>query len=453
VASTLRDAADMRSPAPTPPLPMASAPGTYTFQFQIPVEITIKVGGAVAAAGLIGSLPTVPGTALLSDAGSKALQVARESLAGNPDVIDIRLGYRFKRGWITDEEVVVVEVRDKVSTTALRQAGKAPIPAQFAGMGTDVRTASLASQLESLGMDLGALEGRARAGAYHEPPDLDLKVVKERMKAIFHVSPDSGFPNLKAFFGRVTDRVTATMYEWDVNHVSDALAAAIEPNGRMLKMVTQKLTSAGGTSKAVDDMKRRLEDKFEHVWASVGGSGLIPSAYHIKVASRDGQEVWLSSGNWKDSNQADIDPAGEDSTAVTPLRKRNREWHAIIENAALATLFQQYIEFDFEEAQRVPLEEALVTTSPELFVPERGFLEVVERPAPVRYFDPLELDRMLEIQPLLTPDRDKRNQRIFMDHALRTNSRVFSAFFATNSAPGSMSGSFCVMDANSVRRT
>src|SRR5262245_17774660 len=156
------------------------------------------------------------------------------------------------------------------------------------------------------------------------------------------------------------------MYEWEPNHISDAIVKAMTGHNKSLRMVTQKK----GTKEAVSDMRHRIGAKFKHVFASVGSGKLIPSAYHIKVASRDGEEFWLSSGNWKDSNQADIDPAGEDSTLIGPLRDRNRDWHVIIRNDKLAKMFQKYIEFDFTEAGRVPIEEALEVPLPELFVPE-----------------------------------------------------------------------------------
>jgi hypothetical protein len=222
-----------------------------------------------------------------------------------------------KRGWITDERVVVVEVRKKVSPTELSASGAIALPSQILGVGVDVRTAALPDQLEHVGIDLAALEAPPRPGGYREPPDLSLDPVEGHMTGSFHLSPDSVFPNLRDFLGRVRERLTATMYEWDADHISDAIARAIRPDGRTLKMVTQR----AGTEGAVENMKRRLGSpgKFEHVWASVGAGKLIPSAYHIKVASRDGEEFWLSSGNWKSSNQPDIDPAGENSTRIGPL--------------------------------------------------------------------------------------------------------------------------------------
>jgi V8-like Glu-specific endopeptidase len=406
-----------------------ATPGTYTLQFQIPVEITVKVGGAVVGSG---GMPTLPagGTGLPAGTGSvdAAVDALRQALSTNPDVFEVRSGYRFKRGWITDERVVVVEVRKKLTPTELVESGTAAIPASVLGIGVDVRTAALPDQLERLGIDVAALEAPPRPGGYREPPHLSLDPVEERMKAVFHISPDSGFPNLSAFLGRVRNRLTATMYEWEAAHISDAIEAAITPAGRKLKMVTQR----AGTREAVDDMQTRLgSNKFEHVWASVGAGKLITNAYHIKVASRDGEEFWLSSGNWKDSNQPNIDPAGDNSTLIGPLRQRNRDWHAIIANGKLATMFQKYIEFDFSEAERVPIEEGLEAPLPELFVPEVAFAED-ERRIPVQYLDPLEVDRVLHVRPLLTPDRDARGRRMFLDEATKLVERATRKVFLQN---------------------
>lgn len=407
--------------------------GTYTFQFHIPVEITVKVGGVVVSGGVVpvAALPAAAtGVAAGADSIEAAVTAARQALADRPDVIEVRAGYRFKRGWITDERVVVIEVRKKLTPTELRESGTGAMPTQVLGVGVDVRTAALPDQLEHLGIDVAALEAPPRPGGYREPPDLTLSPVRERMRAIFHISPDSGFPNLRAFLGRVHRRLTATMYEWEADHISDAIEAAIAPGSRKLKMVTQR----AGTEAAVEDMKNRLgsASKFEHVWASVGAGKLIPSAYHIKVASRDGEEFWLSSGNWKDSNQPNIDPAGENSTLIGPLRQKNRDWHAIIANEKLATMFQKFIEWDFKEAERVPLEEGLEAPLPELFVPEEAFAEALERRITVEYQDPLVVDRVLDVRPLLTPDRDARGRRMFLDNATKLVERATRTIFVQN---------------------
>jgi hypothetical protein len=407
------------SPQPAPPTPAPAysggvlqqpSPGSYTFRLQVPIEVTVKIGDATLP--MSAALPVTAPTAGNLD---EALRVARQALAGQPNVLEVRAGYRFKGGWITDERVIVVEVREKLSLGALRSSGIPTIAREFAGVGVDVRTAAFADQLERLGIDVAALEAPPSPGAYREPPNLRLEAIDERVKAIFHVSPDSALPNLRGFLGRVKRRLTATMYEWESEHISDAIKAAMAPANNSLRMVTQR----AGTKEAVEDMQTALGNKFRHVWASVGAGKLIPRAYHIKVASRDGEEFWLSSGNWKDSNQPDIHPAAGTSTAITPLRKHNREWHAIIQNDKLAKLFQEYIEFDFREAERVPIDEMPELALPDLFVPDAAFLEGVELEGLGQYFDPLEVDRKLEIQPLLTPDRDSRGVRMFMKHALR----------------------------------
>ncbi|MEO7684279.1 MAG: phospholipase D-like domain-containing protein [Gemmatimonadaceae bacterium] len=347
----------------------------------------------------------------------QALAIAQRALSADPDVLDIHLGYRFKNGWITDERVVVVELRQKLSPLEVRTTRRDLVPSRFGRLGVDVRTGGLAIQLADLGLDLEELEAPSKGGQYREPKHLTLAPVEERMQAVFHVSPDAGFPTLKKFLGRVKSHLTATIYEWEPTHISTAIEEAMEGTGKTLTMVTMPhFGIAQGTQDAVADMRKRIGKKFKHVFASVGYGKLIPSAYHIKVASRDGEEFWLSSGNWKDSNQADINPAGEHSTDPAPLLKHNREWHAVIANPTLADLFQRYVEFDFDEAKRLPFTKGPAAAFPDVFVPEAAFFQKEVRGA-VRYFEPLELDQVLEIQPLLTPDRDSNQKHIFVKFA------------------------------------
>ena len=383
---------------------------TFTLEAYVPIKVTLEVGGAVSMVQQGAALPASPAPSTpATDIYQAALQTARDQLRGQPGVLDIRLGYRFRRGWITNERVIVVEVQKKQSLPELRTSGKQLMPAEILGIGVDVRTAALVEQLAAH-VSLARLEAPSRPGVYREPPHLQLEPVNERMPAIFHVSPDSGFPNLKQFMERIQDRLTATIYEWEPNHISDELFRVIKADDRKLTMVVERK----GTLEAVNKLERKLGAKFDHVWASTGAGKIVPSAYHIKVACRDGEEFWLSSGNWKDSNQADIDPAGENSTAITPLRRHNREWHAIIKNHKLAQCFEEYIKWDFQEAQRVPLDEAPEPAWPDVFVP----VEVTpERVGAGKYFDPLIIDRKLDVTPLLTPDRDSRGKRMFMEAA------------------------------------
>lgn len=339
----------------------------------------------------------------------EVIQYAKKEFEGMPGVINVEEGFRFKDGWITDEKVISVEVAEKMNEKILRQLSIVPLPSEYMSYGIDVVTAGLEEQLKYLGVDT-SFWAAPSPGVYREPADIELTHVIEQMEAIFHVSPDSGWPNLKKFLTRITHNLTATMYEWEAEHISDTIFDAIHRCDGNLKMVTQN----DGTEEAVKDMKNRLGNKFSHVWSSVGKGKLISSDYHIKVASRDDEEFWLSSGNWKNSNQADIDPAGENITLSGPLAKHNREWNVIIKNTTLATIFRKYIDWDFQEAKRVPFEKKDKKPNAYIFVP-KGLCPPIA--AAAHYFDPLHINRVLDVQPLLTPDKNSENQRMFLHHA------------------------------------
>lgn len=397
---------------------------------QIPLEITIRAG-----------VPTYPQIdPVIANNGTidQALDAARKLFSTDTDVIKVRKGYRFKNGWITDEKVVVIEVKEKLEYKDLLDTGKKPFPREIMGIGVDVRTAPLPDQLDHLKINLTALEKKGRPAGYQEPHGFDdpasnmfLKRIKANMDAVFHVSPDEGFKNLSAFIGRTRNQLTATIYEWEVNHISTAIEKAMQGDARQLKMVTQR-TGVGerdATISAVEDMKERIGDKFSHVYASTRGKDrLIPDSYHIKVACRDGEELWLSSGNWKESNQP------ENPTRFSDLSKFNREWHAIIKNPELTALFQRYIDYDFEQATLFPIEikESLGIADVDLFVPIEAVFGI-EKIKDVTYNAELKLtNEFLDIQPLLTPDLDAEGERLFIKAATNMVRRATRSVYVQN---------------------
>ncbi len=393
--------------------PLTLTNNQLTWEGNIPIKITIEVGGLVSTATIAPSNGKTSVGLGATGSGAKdqfenVLAQVKQKYSDQKAVIAIEEGYRFRSGWITDEKVVVIEVSDKQKSSELM------VPDQLNGVGIVIRTASVSDQLESMGVELPVLEVIPAPGSYREPSNVSLqRYTDEPMQAVFHVSPDSAWPNLKDFIGRVDKKMTGTIYEWESEHISEAIFNAISKPGAELRMVTQY----NGTYDAVMEMKKKLGRKFKHVWASVGHNGeIVPTAYHIKVVSRDDEEFWLSSGNWKNSNQDDIDPAGEDSTAITPLRTKNREWHAIIKHNGLAKMFRQFIEWDFKEATRVPYVEAPLPAV-FLFVPVKAEKAELERRGLGRYFKPKKIDRIIDIEPLLTPDRNDRGQRMFIKAA------------------------------------
>jgi V8-like Glu-specific endopeptidase len=409
--------------------------GEIKLTLNIPLEITIKIGttgsGDAGLQILAASASTNTGNI------DEALKMAKTLIDSRQDknFINVRKGYRFKNGWVTDEKVIVVEVKEKLPFNEFVGTNRKPLPREINGIGIDIRTAAMPDVLDEMGIDLVVLERKAKAAGYTEPPGFDdensgffLKRIRERMDAIFHVSPDAGFQHLSAFIGRTRKKITATMYEWEVNHVSDAIEAAMQGDGITLKMLTQRtgVAERDATMEAVADMQARLGNKFEHEWASTRGEQrLIPNSYHIKVASRDGEELWLSSGNWKSSNQP------ENPGSFQDLLDFNREWHAIVKNEKLAKLFQRYIDYDFAQAQLFPTFIKPVEESLELFVPDTRVIK--ERIIGATYDDTLRLENeMLDIQPLLTPDLDSSGGRIFMNHLIAMVKRATRKLYIQN---------------------
>ena len=66
----------------------------------------------------------------------QALAQAREALRGNPDVVSVGIGYKYRAGQRTDEVCIVVGIRRKLP--AAQVAPERLVPASFAGVPTDV---------------------------------------------------------------------------------------------------------------------------------------------------------------------------------------------------------------------------------------------------------------------------------------------------------------------------
>jgi hypothetical protein len=158
-------------------------------------------------------------------------------------------------------------------------------------------------------------------------------------------------------------------------------------------------------------------------------AGIFPSAYHIKVAVRDGKDFWLSSGNWQSSNQPAIDPLGPDRGLSNVHTMYNREWHVIVEEQTLAQTYEDFIKYD--EKQAKPLNVGPQTAiRPDLFVPE----ELLAQAAADKYFAPRDVNIGAGevVQPLLTPDN-------YADNVLplirAPNARSISRTSTSRSAP------------------
>lgn len=392
------------SQAPTAavaPTPTVGATVSFTIPLHVSVTLGVPTPSVPAAAGTSPAPASAPAPAAAPRTGSvaEAVAEARTRLAGRDDVLSVRDGFVFRNGWITPDPAVVVVLRG--------QAGGPPadFPAQVLGVPVDVRPASPWDIAAEAGR-LDSLEGLTRT-SYKKPADFKLTEVHEEMTVTVHVSPDAGWPTLREFLKVTKKGLTVGMYDFTAPHVVDGVLEAVQDSPKKLTLVLQEKAAMGGKpndipeEKTLKKYRRELGDRFDHAPASVGKDHQFASAYHIKVAVRDGKAFWLSSGNWQSSNQPDHEvAAGEGSWDL--LMNHNREWHAVIENPTLAKQFEKYLLYDLKNAKEDAGEEA-VAPADALFVVDAAVEERVPSGRPT-YFAPLTVSRKVKVRPLLTPD-------------------------------------------------
>ena len=330
-----------------------------------------------------------------------ALADARRALGSLPGVLDVRLGWRFRDGWITGQRAWVVTVSQKLTPGELQAAHIAALPDEFQGLPVDVSGPTPETLLgQARGLERPGFPGAEPAAApptirYTPPEHVTLRPVTAVMRVVAHVSPDAGWPELSAFLAQTRRQLVVGMYDCGAPHIVHALEAlGQQPGFRKLTLAIQPGASVGeGTKRddlddqaVVEQLTTTLADKFEHAWVSIGRvGGWVASSYHIKLAVRDGRAFWLSSGNWQSSNQPSADPLEEQPARRQWLDRYNREWHVIIEHSGLARRLAAYLQNDFRHNLRAP--RGLAEQQPDLLVAE-PLLQPAARGATWQYFPP-----------------------------------------------------------------
>ena len=374
----------------------------------------------------------------------KALAAARPKLAEIENVVTTRPGYKYPESGAPIPAVVVAVIpgTTPVRADALEKEFGVPFTVIDATVEEQMAvtdrqrisfgqpSGSMASAFERmLGGDEALEFAPPKTGSYQEPEPPRLMPVSEEMDLTICVSPEAGWGELEAFLANTTDTLTVGMYQFTAPHIFDAVEKAMKPAGRTLELilhpVPERPAKSGVKANDLDEedeviapLEKAMKKRFEQTWATLvskaNPDGLFASAYHIKVAVRDSNAFWLSSGNWQSSNQPNVHPFGNNNGKLPPQfqKKYNRDYHAIIVNKKLADIFEFYIKRDFEESAD-QAGQAVSFVQPDLFVPEEE--EVPEEPvafAPPRLFEPLRLNREVRVQPLLTPDN-------YAEHALK----------------------------------
>jgi hypothetical protein len=366
-----------------------------------------------------------------------AVGPVRRELAATADVLAVRPGYAYPANGSLVPTVVVAVTPGTAPVDPSQLEARFKVPFVVTDATVDEQIAAAApvafaappvSAFEAMLSDEPGLVTMVppKTGSYLEPDSPRLTPVIEHMQLTICVSPEAGWSELENFLSGTGKSLTVAMYQFTAPHIFTAISNAVTPSGRTFELVLhpvpEKPSKTGVKANDLDERKEVLQplehamkSRFDLAWATlVSGrnpDGLWASAYHIKVAVRDSEAIWLSSGNWQSSNQPDLHLFGAQASAPPAgfQRKYNRDYHAIAVNRKLAEIYEFYIARDFKLAA-AQAGAATSFTAPDLFVPEEEPEEPVQFAPPV-FFRPLRLDRVVSVQPLLSPDN-------YSEHAL-----------------------------------
>ncbi|HEX4442609.1 MAG TPA: phospholipase D-like domain-containing protein [Galbitalea sp.] len=351
-----------------------------------------------------------------------------------PGVLSVRPGFEMKNGWLTGSPAIVVTVALKRTDVAASDI----LPDELDGVAVDVRQASPTKQTrlaDPLGYsgrtltapDTGAipeftdeidlvgdtprtLEVLATKSTpkpelpYSAPAGATLAPVTGSTTIHLSASPDSGWPTLKNFLGATSGTLSVSMYDFTSAHIlAEVESITTDKDFKLTLDHPAKNPTADQTDEeTVAALKKSDGTRLTQAWAlermdPLAADWIFPTAYHIKVAVRDSSSLWLSSGNWNNSNQPDIDPVNNAGDA-TAARDGDRDWHVVVDHPELASTFEAYVLNDLEIAgahDAVPKSEALL---PAATLPQ------ATTPPFAQFFPAQTITDEMTITPLLTPD-------------------------------------------------
>jgi PLD-like domain len=363
---------------------------------------------------------------------------AHAALWNKPDILTVRPGYQTKNGWPTSNPAIVV--------TKKSGASDPDVPKQINGTPVEIRPATevedfrfqdpdrydtLAARRPELNPDafdewipseadataLPAAPAVLAAGpqqTYAPPNNIPLKAVQGKLSITCHASPDAGWPTLKQFLSKTNKRLTIGLYDFTSAHILQGIEDALT-GAKTLEITldnpVRNPTADQTDTETLQALDGQLGNQLKAAWALVRTNQvprpwIFPTAYHIKVAVRDSEAVWLSSGNWNNSNQPNMDPVNNpQSTDQQTAKTHDRDWHVVIDNQDLAKTYEAYLKNDFEVANRAAggIGFAAAAAADQGEMPP-GF-ELAAVTHTWKFFAPLRLENeQMTITPLLTPD-------------------------------------------------
>ena len=363
----------------------------------IPLTITISFGPARVSPAT-GDSPEKP----VEDAARDLFREHREK-----GVLSVWPSYTIHQGRLTDAKCLVVSAHP-ARVAAVRDA----MPPVYAGFPVEVRPGSIDEQMAAAPGIVEAVTSVAYNDGDRTGEPFSFDWVDEEMSLLLHAGPERSWAVLAEFLHDTKKELISSMYEFHAAHIARAVEHKLG-EGASLKLVLARQSrdpASGRTAQGDFDRRATFErwqqsfgEKFERIFVPVGTQGLVANAYHIKVTVRDGEAVWLSSGNWKRTSQPEI--AGEqlDNPKVACMAG-NREWHVVMENGTLAQRFRNHIQADFQRSEDLGGTEEAVEEDLLVDVPVSTLESVDLEAPPAKVIETRTIKRRVRARPLLTPD-------------------------------------------------
>jgi PLD-like domain len=385
------------------------------------------------------TLPPPDAAQAVLDANKAKLQV--------PGATKAYVGWHFENGWITRQRAIVV-----LAHRADLQAVQNKLPASIGGILIDVRLdprSTPATSATPTGMLLARPSGTVReeeaipdvpgevvfeeaqptlAGLaatarkrhvnYVAPTGVSLDPITAKMTLVLHASPEQGWAQLQAFFRGIGKDLIVGMYEFTAPHIESALLKALRGTDKLTLTLDSPpeppLKREQTVEKTHDDLASSLKKRLSFAWAlaGLGREALaeaFPTSYHIKVAVKDSNVFWLSSGNWNTSNQPNVDPADQ-AALVKAAQTQDRDWHVVCDCPQLAKVFRAFLLQDYATASKAaaapaaaPLAAMVSAISPPAVL-EQEVLAQLTAHTPQTFFPARTITGTIKVKPLLTPD-------------------------------------------------
>lgn len=337
----------------------------------------------------------------------------RPRLARIRGYVDAVPGFAIDKGQLVRKPAIVVLVRQKLPEASLSVEEAAP--RQIGRLRVDVQTADLETQIAAVGaaaLGLATRAAAAKAPTYKPLPGNPIDAVLSiDSPFLCHAGPDTGWVLLRDFIASAKRSLVAAIYDFNADYIEKTLISTAKKRGGKMKV---KLTIDNGLSNDETAIQKRLKKALKAGYdpqiVTCAGGARFPTAYHEKVIVRDDLGVWLSSGNWTKNSQPMRDPVGDPPSAKGMYSAGNREWHVIVEDKALASVFKEYIEHDHKQAKQDAALGLAVTVMPDVFVPVESLVEPLATavPTPVAAASLPKRPRRVKVRPLISPDNYAR---------------------------------------------